>query len=381
MIAPSIWHIGGDDVRLRIPLLRRLRAEGFSVAACGTEDEEPFRNAHIPYYRYRLSRSVDPVADYRSVRDLAGLFKTHGPDLIHAFDTKPNLVVPIAGRGAGVRCVVNTITGMGRLFIPVSPGARLLRPVLMAAQRFVDRFADVTVFQNSQDMTLYLRRGIVARDKARLVRGSGVDIDGLAANVPTDETVDRLRVELGLSGKTVVTMISRVIREKGVIEYLQAAERISARRKDVRFLLVGPRGSEGSQAVDETTLQRYSHCIDYLGPRRDVPAILGLTDLLVLPTKYGEGVPRVLLEAGALGVALVATDAPGCQDVVRHEWNGLIVPHGSVEPLAGAIDRLVRDQDLRRLMGERARTRVGEEFSLDKVASEYIAIYRQLLDR
>lgn len=380
MTTPSIWQIGGDDVRLRIPLLKRLRAEGLAVAACGTESPEPFDEAHIPYYRYRLSRSVDPLTDYRSIKDLTRIFTEHRPDLVHAFDTKPNLVAPIAARRAGVRCVVNTITGMGRLFMPASLGARLLRPVLMGVQRYIDRFADITVFQNSQDMKIFLRRGIVTEGKARLIRGSGVDIEDIATHSPSAETVDGLKNALGLSGKTVVTMISRVIREKGVIEFLEAAELVAARREDVRFILVGPRGSEGRQAIPETTIRRYSNVVDYLGARKDVPAILCLTDLLVLPTKYGEGVPRVLLEAGALGIALVATDAPGCEDVVRSQWNGLIVPHGKVAPLAEAIDHLVDQRDVRRLMGERSRALVSEEFSLEKVARGYLSIYRELLD-
>ena len=361
-------------------MLKCLRSEGFSVAACGTEDPEPFRKADIPYYRYRLSRSVDPLADYRSVKDLTRIFREHRPDLIHAFDTKPNLVAPIAARKAGIRCVVNTITGMGRLFVPVSLGARLLRPVLMGIQRYIDGLADVTVFQNDHDMTFFLRRAIVAKEKARLVRGSGVDIGNLAAKLPSGETVDTLRSNLGLSGKIVITMISRVIREKGVIEFLRAAEQVDSRRENVRFILVGPRNSEGRQAIEEKVIRRYSKCVDYLGPRKDVPAILCLTDLLVLPTKYGEGVPRVLREAGARGIALVATDAPGCQDVVRHQWNGLIVPQGSVDALAEAIDLLVDQHDLRRRMGQRSQTLVSEEFSLNNVARQYVSIYRELLD-
>jgi len=324
-----------------------------------------------------LGRSL---ADYFSVTDLTAIFNEHRPNLIHAFDTKAILVAPIAARRAGVRRVVNTITGMGRLYAPLSIGARLLRPVQLDVQRYIDRYADIAVFQNSRDKAIYEQPGIVSREKARLVKGSGVDVGQLESTRPSAEAVTSLKRELGLGGKTVVTMIARVIGEKGVFEYLEAARQVSVRHEDVRFILVGPKASEGSQAVDDATLRQYADSVDYLGPRRDVPAILGMTDLFVLPTKYGEGVPRVLLEAGALGLALVATDAPGCQDVVRDQWNGLIVPQGSVEPLAEAIEQLVTHPDLRHLMGQRSRAVVADEFSLDRVAREYLSIYRELLD-
>lgn len=175
-------------------------------------------------------------------------------------------------------------------------------------------------------------------------------------------------------------MISRLVVQKGVREYLEAARRIQPHVKDVTFLLVGPIASEGAQAIPVKELERSANSVRYLGPRSDIPAILALTDLFVLPSYYREGIPRVLLEAGALGLPLITTDMPGCKEVVRAGWNGLLVPPRDVKALASAMLRLLSSNDERTMMGMRSKAHIRDNFSLSRVADAYAEIYQRVLD-
>lgn len=374
---PTVWHIGGDDVRMRIPLLLALRDRGFSVGAVGSEPATPFREHDIPYRRYALSRWINPLQDRRSVRALRELFERHRPDLVHAFDTKPGVLVPAAARD--LTTCVRTVTGMGYVFSSNSPLARALRPAYRNAQQQVAGLTAMTVFQNPDDRDYFLGNRLVRPGRDALVLGSGIDDTEFRNRRPDPEGLERLRRELALEGKQVVTMVARLVKTKGVLEYLRAAAEVRRQRPEVRFLLIGPQASEGRQAVPLKTLQQAGDAVQWLGARDDVPALMALSDLFVLPSYYREGVPRVLLEAASLGLALITTDMPGCKEVVEHEWNGLRVPPRDAPALARAMLSLLDRPDLRRTMGARSVERV-EPFALARVVEQYEAIYRRLLN-
>lgn len=373
----TVWHVGGDDVHMRIPLLLALRARGFAVGAVGSESGEAFAEHAIPYHRYTLGRWLDPLQDWRSVNELAALFRAHRPDIVHAFDTKPIMLAPLAGRRAGVGARLRTVTGMGYVFSSRSPLALALRPVYRAMQQWADGASSLTVFQNDDDRAYYLRHGMAARDRSALVPGSGIDAAEVLGRVPDAAALTALGNELRLNGKTVVTMVARMVRTKGVVEFINAAERVRRRRDDVCFVLVGPQASEGRQAVPQTLLQN-SDAACWLGARRDVPALLALSDVFVLPSYYREGVPRVLLEAATLGLPLITTDMPGCKDVVSDGDNGLLVAPRNAAAIASAVERLLDDASLRATMGRRSKERV-ERFALPRVADRYAALYRRAL--
>ncbi|HKY31998.1 MAG TPA: glycosyltransferase family 4 protein [Candidatus Polarisedimenticolia bacterium] len=376
-----VWFIGGDDVRFRLPLLLALRRRGFEVAAAGSEASDPFQAAGVEYHRYRLARGLNPAADVGTLRELTALFAAHRPDVVQAFDTKPTILAPLAAERAGVPARVCTITGMGHVFSSASAAARALRPVYRWLQAWSGRHADVTVFQNEDDRAYFLRHGMVRPGHDRLVRGSGIDLEDVAAAQPGPEALEALRRELGLEGKLTVLLVARLVVEKGIREYIQAARQVRAREPKAEFLLVGPAESEGTRAVPAEEIRAASDAVRWLGPRRDVPALLAASDLFVLPTYYREGVPRVLLEAGVAGLPLVATDMPGCRDVVKDGWNGLLVPPRDPGPLAEAVLRLLASPADRSRMGERSRAHVMEHFSLERVADGYADLYRDLRGR
>jgi glycosyltransferase involved in cell wall biosynthesis len=366
--SPTVWHIGADDVRMRIPLLLELRNRGFYMGAVGSEEGHAFLQHDIPYWRYSLDRWINPWADLRAGTQLYQLFRKYKPDIVHGFDTKPGILAPIAARQAGIPGRVCTYTGMGYVFSSRSPLAYALRPLLLFLQRRAFNATHLTVFQNPDDRDYLLSHRTVRPGKEALILGSGIDIERLLAACPNTETRSRLKQELGLEGQRVVTMIARLVVQKGVREYLEAARRIQPQVRDVTFLLVGPIASEGAQAISVKEVERSANSVRYLGPRSDIPAILALTDLFVLPSYYREGIP------------LITTDMPGCKEVVRTGWNGLLVPPRDVKALVSAMLRLLSSNNERTLMGKRSKAHVRNRFSLPRVADAYAAIYQRVLD-
>ncbi|HEX9426315.1 MAG TPA: glycosyltransferase family 4 protein [Candidatus Polarisedimenticolia bacterium] len=376
-----IFCVAGDDARLRLPLILDLRRRGFDVTAVGSDDPRPFVESNVPYHRYSLTRDLRPMSDARSFSHLLRLFKEQRPDVVHAFATKPALLAPIAARRAGVPCVVRTIAGMGSVFSSQSLPYLALRPLYRLLQRRASEASTVTVFQNEEDLEYFRRNDLVPRGRERLVRSSGIDPATLAAAVPGRDDLTRLRESLGLNGHLVVTMVSRLLKHKGVREFISAARQVRSVMPGTAFLLVGPAHPEGFKGVSVAEVEASSADVTYLGPRGDVPALLAMSDLVVLPSYYREGVPRVLLEAGALGLPLITTDMPGCREVVRDAWNGLLVPPRDASALAAAIRRLLSNRDERLSMGRRNREHVPEQFSLERVAGAHAEIYRTALGR
>ena len=377
----DIWLVGSEDIRLRIPYLLELRRRGFEVTMVGSEPPDPFRAHEIPYHRYSLSRALNPLADWRAYRELLALFRNHRPSVVHAFDTKPGILASFAARRAGVPVRVRTLTGMGYVFSSRSPLALLLRPVDHVFQAVASRVASLTVFQNRDDQAYFLRHRLARADASDLVPGSGIDVEALRGKRPSAEALAALRSELGIEGGAVVTMVSRLVRTKGVAEYCAAAAAVRRERPDCTFLLVGPVTSEGWQAVRRDEVEGNPN-VRWLGARPDVPALLAISDVFALPTFYREGIPRALLEAGAMGLPLITTDMPGCRDVVRDGWNGTLVPPRNVRALTrGLLALLDAEPDALRKMGANSRTHVEQHFTLDLVTDAYADIYRQALDR
>jgi glycosyltransferase involved in cell wall biosynthesis len=376
----DVWLVGSDDIRLRIPFLVELRERGFDVTMLGSEPPEPFAAQEIPYHRYSLSRALEPVADWRTFRELLGLFARHKPTIVHAFDTKPAMLASFAARLSGVPARIRTLTGMGYVFSSRSPRALVLRPVDHVMQAAASRAASVTVFQNRDDHAYFLRHRLAKPHASVLIPGSGIDVELLRSNVPSAEALAALRRELGIEGRRVVTMISRLVRTKGVVEFCAAARAVRRERPDVTFLLVGPLSSEGWQAVmpDEV---KGNPDVRWLGPRPDVAALLAVSHVFALPTYYREGIPRALLEAAAMGLPLITTDTPGCRDVVHDGWNGILVPPRNVKALTGALLRLIGtgEKGLRE-MGENGRAHVEQHFTLELVTNAYADLYRHLTE-
>jgi len=375
----NILYIGGEDVRMRIPILKKMIEKRYSVAAVGCNDSSAFKDKEITYFDYYLNRSISPVQDIRSKRQLRNIFQKERPNLIHLFDTKPGVLTPKVAKKSGVKFVVRTVTGMGFIFSSNSFYVKALRPFYRLMQKRAIRYTDSVIFQNSDDKEYFEKYNLVSKDKSYLVASSGLDVDSFISSVSDQNTLSELRDNLGFKrNDVVITLIARLVKDKGVEEFLKAAKMLSV-ESNVKFLLVGPRSSEGSQAVSESVISEYIDYVNYIGPSSNVPDLLSISDVFVLPTYYREGLPRILLEAGSLGLPLITTDTPGCREVVKHKWNGLLVPTRDAKALAASIKKLTISSELRKSMGEKNPKFIKENFELSIVAKAYDKIYQNLL--
>jgi glycosyltransferase involved in cell wall biosynthesis len=372
--------IGGEDHYLRIPFLLALGQRGVKVTAAGTGDATPFASAGIEYHSYRFDRFVNPLADLAAIKLLTRLIADVRPDLVQCFDTKPNLLVPLAARRLGGVAVIRTINGLGWIYSSHSALALALRPVYVALHRLAAGGTAMTVFQNRDDQTFFERCAIVGKGSSRLIPGSGIDVARFERAAAGEPSAADLRRSLGLENCEIVITVTRLTRQKGIPTLLEAAALIHAARPTVRFLLVGPRESEGPLAVTQAELDRHAPYVVAVGTRSDVPSLLKAADVFAFPTEYREGVPRALLEAALAGLPIVATNMPGCNDVVRDGWSGFLVPPHSPRLLATKILDLLDDRSTARAMAAHAAELVRQEFNLDLTVARYIAAYNELLD-
>ena len=372
--------IGGEDHALRIPFLIALRDEGFRISAAATADPAPFEREGIDYHPFCFNRFANPFADLIAVKALAKLIARVGPDLVQSFDTKPNLLVPLAARAVAGVTVVRTINGLAYVYSSRSPKALAVRPIWRALHHMAARSTHATVFQNRDDQAFFQDRHMIGAGLSRLIAGSGLDVARFDRAAESGPSPEELRRAFGLNGCEIVVTVTRLTRQKGIPALLEAAALVHRRRPGVRFLLVGPRESEGSLAISKAEIDRHAPYVVAAGPRSDVPALLRLADVFAFPTEYREGIPRVLLEAGAAALPIVTTAMPGCRDVIRDRWNGFLVPPRSPELLADRIIDLLEDRDTAKAMGARASALVRQDYNLDIIVARYAALYQELMN-
>jgi len=378
---PHILVIGGENHNLRIPFLLELKKIGFRVTAAGTGHLAPFAEEKIDYYPYDFDRFVNPLADLKTVRALSKLIADAQPDVVQTFDTKPNVLVPLAAKMVGNVQVVRTINGLGWVYSSRSLSALALRPIFRALHKLTSPWTASTVFQNRDDQAFFEQNKMIGRGDNQLIPGSGVEIEKFEQAASDGPVVSELRQALGLGDSEVVITVTRLARSKGIPVLLEAAALVHERRRNVRFLLVGSLQSEGKLAVLQAEIDRHAPYVMAIGPRSDVPSLLSLADVFAFPTELREGIPRVLLEAAIAGLPIVTTTMPGCVDVVQDGFSGFLVPPGKPRLLADRIVDLLQDRQNAKAMAAHARTWVKEEFSLNITADRYAAIYWALAGR
>jgi glycosyltransferase involved in cell wall biosynthesis len=372
---------GGPDVDLRIDLMRALQNE-FCLAAVGSSHDlgAHFSEAGFDYHYYPLRRGINPVMDLYVVAHLYHLFRRLKPDVVHTFDTKPCVWGRLAAWLAQVPIIVGTLSGLGSLYTGSTCANRATRVVYQPLQKLACHVSDLTIFQNQDDTRQFITDGVAPEPKAKVIPGSGVATDLFNPTKFSHEERAQVRGTLGLQAdELVVTMISRIIRSKGILEFAHAARAVRTQYPDTQFLLIGP---EDKESVDPLTIEELGHIkqeVTWLGPRRDIVSLLAASDIFVLPTSYREGIPRVLLEAASMGLPIVTTDLPGCKEVVTNRVNGLVIPVKDSNALSRAITQLIEQPELRHSFGILSRQRVLEQFDISSIAHQIAFEYRQLL--
>lgn len=349
----------------RLPLLRALLADGHRVTVLAPGDDAMAVLQEIGCRVVPLRMDVKGLAPHRDVALVARLhthFRRERPDAVLSFTIKNNIYGALAARLSGIPFVPN-VTGLGTAFL--SSGA--LRRVAEVLYRLAFARVPIVFFQNPDDRALFLERGLVRRGQARLVPGSGIDLGHFApAPLPCmGPAAD--------PGAPVFLMITRLLRDKGVCEFVDASRMLRRAFPAARCILLGPAGAENRTAIPLGTILAWQAegIVEYAGSTDDVRPHIAAADCVVLPS-YREGTARTLLEAAAMARPLIATDVAGCRNVVEHEATGHLVRVRDSEDLARAMLRFAASRcEDRAAMGRRGRRKMEAEFDQALVASAY----------
>ncbi len=356
----------------RLPLARAMKDEGFEVliATCVTDHGDRIKDEGFKLLPLRLNRSgKNPFQEIVSIIEIIRLYRRERPDIAHHVALKPVIYGAIAARFAGISNVVNALAGLGHVFSAKGLRASLVRFVISNMLRpALRQKKSRVIFQNPDDRDLFVSSGLVAEEQAALIKGAGVDTDLFA---PSDDLPD---------GKPVALFASRMLWTKGVGEFVQMARELKKNNIDARVALAGSPDYHNPAAVPESELNKWDSegVIEYWGKKDNMPAVMKSVSIVVLPSHYGEGVPKVLIEGAAAGKPLVAFDIPGCREIVRHGENGYLIPPGAVDAMYDAIRKLLLDPALRNSMGMAGRKIALEHFSERQVVKETLDLYKSM---
>jgi glycosyltransferase involved in cell wall biosynthesis len=327
-----------------------------------------FSTHAIPLHRW----GSNPLRELRSVRALHSLYKSIAPDLIHHVTIKPVLYGTLAARLAGCHAVVNAIPGLGQVFAAQGALAQARRIAVQRMYRIALKHPRQKVlFQNPDDLEMFLSLGLVDRRATVLLNGAGVDTDiFFPTNEPTTPPVK-------------VLFSGRLLRIKGIEEFLFAAKKLKAiHGSKVEFIVAGSPAEGNPGALPERIVLSHQKegTVTYLGHHGDIAGLLQGVHIVCLPSHAGEGTPKALIEASSSGRPVVTTDSPGCRNIIRHDQNGLLVPPRDAEALANALETLILDSSLRFTFGEKGRSIVVDEgFGSSSVVAKTFAVYKELL--
>jgi glycosyltransferase involved in cell wall biosynthesis len=379
---PKVILVGSIDIDARLGLMHFL-SKNFDISALGSLPtlQGKFYDEGFKYRSYTLSRRANPFLDIFTLIQLYLIFRRSKPHLVHAFDTKPCVWARIAAYLAGVSVIIGTLPGLGSLYTNENFINRLLRSIYEKLQQWACYISDLTIFQNDDDARQFIEAGILPLQKAMVIPGSGVSTQLFAQEQVSDAKKAELRKELQIQPNTiVVTMVSRIIKSKGIFEFMSAAEEVINHYPNALFLLIGPEDNESLDRLNADELNHLKQVVIWLGSRQDIPSILAISDIFVLPSSYREGIPRVLLEAASMGLPIITTDSPGCREVVENNINGFLIPTRDSSALVEALLHLMRKPQLRQNFGQMSRQRALEHFDLLKIARRIHIVYEQLLN-
>ena len=365
--ANTEWYL----YNFRLPLARYLRDQGHEVVMLSPPgpyvaklQAAGFRTLSVPMQR----RSLNPLRELALLNHIRRLYIQERPDLVHHFTLKCVILGALAARLAGIAACVNSVDGMGYIFTSTDLLARLLRPLVCILLRLAlnSRYNRLIV-QNPDDQREFLAQRLIRPEHIRLIRGVGVD-------------TERFQPHLRPPGPFRVLLAARLLWDKGVGEYAEAARLLRSAGLPIELRLAGAPDPGNPASVPPDTLADWQRqgLLTLLGHVDDMPALLAETDIVALPTSYREGIPCSLLEAAACGLPIITTDGIGCREVVDPGVNGLLIPPRDPAALAIAIRQLYDDSSTRQRMGHASRAKALAEFDERIVFEQTLAVYDEL---
>lgn len=366
LVANTDWYL----YRFRLSLAQYLADHGCLVKCVSPAG--PFvtklRENGFEWLEWKVGRqSIGPLHEWNSMSRLMKIYQAEKPDVVHHHTIKPVLYGSSSARKLGIKAIINSITGSGYVFMSSDLKARVLRPVINAFYKQALKSPNCgVIFENPEDQTEFVARGLINQEQTWLVRSVGVDIQKFS---PTPEP----------DGIPVVTLASRMLWDKGVGVFVDAARRLKS-RLPVRMVLVGTSDPGNPSSIPVETLEKWAAegVVEWVGWQEDIARVYSHSNIVVLPSFF-EGLPTGLIEGAASGRALIASDIRGCREVITSGENGLLVTPGDPDSLADSIEKLASNPALRHQMGIASRMRAVQEFSAEVVNQRTFAIYQKYL--
>jgi len=356
----------------RMPIALKAKELGYSIHVASTDltgsksdAVEVIEKQGFIYHDIPLNRGgQNPVVELWSLLKLYGLMRKLSPDVVHLITIKPVLYGGLAARISGVESVVAAVAGLGTIFMAESSLARVRRWLVIRLLKVAFSAPGFTaIFQNSDDRDVLLKRNVLNISQCEIIRGSGVQLSQYPyTNEPT--------------GVPVVVMASRLLRDKGVVEFFKAAEVLKQRNIEVEFRLIGDCDSGNPTSLTPLEAQAWGKksAVKLLGYRSDIAVQYSAANIVCLPS-YREGLPKSLVEAAACGRAVITTDVPGCRDAIIPNKTGVLVPVKDAGLLADAIQALLEAPEVRKKMGIEGRRLAESEFLIEKIVDQHLRIY------
>lgn len=356
IVLNTSWNI----YNFRMNLVRSLQAEGHEIHTVAPNDDYThfLTEAGCMHHAVKMdSRGANPVKDLALIFELYGIYKKIRPDVILHYTIKPNVYGSLAASFLKIP-VVNNVCGLGTVFLKND----LLSSVAMFLYRISFKFPKKVFFQNPDDLKLFLDKKLVPTNTVDLLPGSGIDLTRFKP------------VSYQRNQKFTFLLISRLITDKGILEYIDAVKKLKAEGLNARFQVLGAIDPEHKRGIKREVVQEWinSGVIEYLGTTKDVRHFIELADCVVLPS-YREGTPRTLLEAASSSKPIVATNVPGCNQVVENNFNGLLCNMKDSADLADKMRSMARyDDETLKTMGLNGRRKMEAEFDESIVIDKYL---------
>ena len=377
----KIAHITAVDGSLRYLLLNQMQAiqsHGFEVVGISSpgSNVSHIEAAGVRHIGIEIPRKIRPYHDLRALIELVRVFRRERFDLVHTHTPKPGLLGQLAARFAGVPLVVNTLHGF--YFSDETPSAA--RRLFILVEKIAAKCSDRILSQNPEDIQTAIRLGI-APESILFELGNGVELSRFQRESIADGVTAGLREELGLDVGPVIGFVGRCVREKGLVELLDAFKIVRETLPAAQLVCVGRIDNDRGDAIDTQYAEQMGlgDAVHFLGLRQDIPELLTLMDVLALPS-HREGFPRAPMEAAAMGIPSVVTDIRGCRQSVQHGETGLLVPLRDPTSLASALLRILNDASYAAELGRRAANYARQEFDEQRVFQRVVDCYRQLCE-
>ena len=347
----------------RMDMMQAFADAGHTVIAIGNEPvgkwQEKFAKNNVKYISANISRTgTNPISDIKTFLSLRKILKREKPDKIFAYQAKTVIYGCLAAWSVGIREIYSLIAGCGSVFLGKGIKSAIIKNILRTEYHVALKKCRNVFFQNPDDVDLFTSLNMVAREKTVMLNGSGVNTEKFE--------------ELPFPDEPAFLCISRLIRDKGVYEYLEAAKRVKYQYPNVRFLLVGPFDTNPSALTrEELSVYEEDGTIEYFGEQTDVIPFLRQCTVFVLPS-YREGTPKTVLEAMSSGRAVITTDAPGCRETVTDGLNGFLVPIKDIDALSDKMVYMINHNDEAKKMALEGRKIALEKFDVKLVNQKII---------